>query len=387
MWLPTETETTPCAKQTSFCCTRGKQIKIAGISTGLLLIEHVQHLRTSAATHDARTTTQTHGRPWRRPSGPPHASPSHCALAGGSQSRVGPRCATRCDRACPRWRPSDILPQDGHMREEEWETKADRGHAVAQCQRHSGNTSHSIPVPSGQIGTCSLHRDDRHLTTFITPWGRYRYRVAPQGYVASGDGYSRRFDEIASDFPDKTKCIDDTLLWATDLEASFHQATKWLDLCGRSGITLNPEKFVFGADTVEFGGFEITRDSVRPSQKYLRAIRSFPIPQNITDIRNWFGLINQVAYPFSMTERMSPFRSLLKPDTRFQWDDTLQKLFEESKTVILDEICKGVKIFDKTKPTCLVTAWSKDGTGLWLLQKYCDCQTTPASKPFCCNTG
>ena len=62
--------------------------------------------------------------------------------------------STRCDRACPRWRPSDILPQDGHMREEEWETKADRGHAVAQCQRHSGNTSHSIPVPSGQIGTC-----------------------------------------------------------------------------------------------------------------------------------------------------------------------------------------------------------------------------------------
>ena len=61
----------------------------------------------------------------------------------------------------------------------------------------------------------ALHPDDRHLTTFITSWGRYRYRVAPQGYVASGDGYSRRFDEISSDFPDKTKCIDDTLLWAT----------------------------------------------------------------------------------------------------------------------------------------------------------------------------
>ena len=204
--------------------------------------------------------------------------------------------------------------------------------------------------------------------------------------MASGDGYSRRFDEIVSDVPDKTKCIDDTLLWATDPEASFHQATKWLDLCCRSGITLNQEKFIFGADTVEFAGFEVTRDSVRPSQKYLRAIRSFPTPQNITDIRSWFGLINQVAYTFSMTERMSPLRSLLKPDTPFQWDDTLQKLFEESKTVILDEICRGVKIFDKTKPTCLVTDWSKDGIGFWLLQKHCDCQTTPASKPFCCHT-
>ena len=33
-----------------------------------------------------------------------------------------------------------------------------------------------------------LHPEDRHLTSVITPWDRYRYRVAPQGYVASGDG-------------------------------------------------------------------------------------------------------------------------------------------------------------------------------------------------------
>ena len=172
--------------------------------------------------------------------------------------------------------------------------------------------------------TVALYPDDRHLTTFITPWGLYRYQVAPQGYVSSGDGYSRRFNEIVSDVPDKTKCIDDTFLWATNLEVSFHQATKWLDLCGRRGIALNPEKFIFGADTVEFGGFDVTRDSVRPSQKYLRAIRSFPTPHNITDIRSWFGLINQVAYIFSMTERMSPFRSMLEPDTTFQWDDTVR---------------------------------------------------------------
>ena len=155
----------------------------------------------------------------------------------------------------------------------------------------------------------------------------------------------------------------------------------------RNGITLNPEKFIFGADTVEFAVFEVTRGSVRPIQKYLRAIGSFPTPQNITYIRSWFGLINQVSYTFSMTERMSPFRFMLKPDTPFQWDGTLQKLFEKSKTVILDEICKGMKIFDKTKPTCLVTDWSKDGIGFWLPQKHCDCQTTLASKRFCCHTG
>ncbi len=33
----------------------------------------------------------------------------------------------------------------------------------------------------------ALAEEDRHYTTFITPWGRYRYLTAPQGYIASGD--------------------------------------------------------------------------------------------------------------------------------------------------------------------------------------------------------
>ena len=87
----------------------------------------------------------------------------------------------------------------------------------------------------------SLHPDDCHLTTFITPWGRYRYKTAPQDYIASGDKYSRRFDEIVLHIPDKTKCIDDTLLWTDNVTASSFQAVDWLDICGLNGIILNPK--------------------------------------------------------------------------------------------------------------------------------------------------
>jgi hypothetical protein len=43
------------------------------------------------------------------------------------------------------------------------------------------NGYHSVPI----------RECDRHLTTFITPWGRYRYCTTPQGYIASGDGDCR----------------------------------------------------------------------------------------------------------------------------------------------------------------------------------------------------
>ena len=236
------------------------------------------------------------------------------------------------------------------------------------------NGYHSVP----------LHPDDRHYTTFITPWGRFRYKVAAQGYIASGDGYTRRFDEIVADVPNKTKCIDDTLMWADDIRESFFQAVEYLDICGHNGVTLNPSKFVFAEDVVEFAGFELTMDSVRPCKKYLAAIREFPTPSNLTDVRSWFGLINQVAYAFASAKKMLPFRNLLKAGAKFSWNDELDNLFQESKDVIINEIEEGVRIFDKNRTTCLATDWSREGIGYWLFQKHCNCQPTQL---FCCHTG
>ena len=64
------------------------------------------------------------------------------------------------------------------------------------------NGYHSVP----------LREEDRYLTTFITPWGRYRYKVAPQGSAVSGDAYNRRYDEVLVDVVRKTKCVDDTAM-------------------------------------------------------------------------------------------------------------------------------------------------------------------------------
>lgn len=77
-------------------------------------------------------------------------------------------------------------------------------HGTKKSALDAWNEYHSVPI----------HQDDRHLTTFITPWSRYRYKTAPQGYIASGDGYTRRYDDIVAHIQNKTKCIDDVLLWA-----------------------------------------------------------------------------------------------------------------------------------------------------------------------------
>ena len=152
----------------------------------------------------------------------------------------------------------------------------------------------------------------------------------------------------------------------------------------KNGIILNPEKFQYARLTVDFAGFRITESSIEPLPKYLDSIRDFPTPNSLTDIRSWFGLVNQLANYAQLRDLMQPFRAFLSPKTPFIWNEQLQGCFETSKAAIIDLIKQGVAIFDMNKVTCLRTDWSNKGIGYYLSQKHCTCLS---NLPGCCENG
>ena len=217
--------------------------------------------------------------------------------------------------------------------------------------------------------------------TFLTPFGRYRYIVAPQGHMVSGDGFNERYSGITSNFSNVERCVDDSVMWANNIQESFTQVCQYLDLCAKNGIILNPKKFQFCQDTVDFAGLQITNTNVRPSEKLLQSINEFPSPQDITGARAWFGLVNQASYAFAMTEEMACFRHLLKPKIKFEGTAELETQFTRSKEAIINKIIEGVHLFDPKLTTCLATDFSGTGIGYFLLQKACSCES---KLPTCC---
>ena len=194
---------------------------------------------------------------------------------------------------------------------------------------------HSVP----------LRESDRHLTTFITPFGRWRYTRAPQGFLSSGHAYNLRFDAILSDFERKERCVDDTIHYDSDLVKHWMRTIKFLITVGQSGIVLNHDKFFFARKEVDFAGFRISDTTIEPQPKYLDAIRNFPTPTSITDIRSWFGLVNQVSNYAKLCDIMAPFKPFLSPKCSFNWTSELDAAFEASKISIVEAIHKGVEIF------------------------------------------
>ena len=100
------------------------------------------------------------------------------------------------------------------------------------------------------------------------------------------------------------RVIDDTLLYAVDLEGAFKQVAEYLTLVGKNGIVLNSDKFYFGEDTVDWAGISLTKDKAQPLLEHIKAIMEFPMPVNITDMRSYWALVNQVA-PFTASSNTS----------------------------------------------------------------------------------
>ena len=81
---------------------------------------------------------------------------------------------------------------------------------------------------------------------------------------------------------------------------------------------------------------------------------------------------------------MVPFRDLLKKEKKCYWDDVLQKLFEEARKKIAEEVFAGLEWYDVNKWTAVLTDYSKAGLGFIMTQKHCSCKKI---HPLCCEGG
>ena len=267
----------------------------------------------------------------------------------------------------------------------------------APRQTHHTKSPHAIAtaIPGNKVKTVldnwhgyhsvPIHPADRHLTTFLTPYGRYRYRTTPQGFISAGDGYTQRMDLIVDDIDDYEHCVDDSILWDDNIEDNFKRVCSFIAKCSKAGCVFNPSKFQFGEREVDFLGFRITDHGIQPHPDFIKSIQEFPRPQSITDVRSWFGLINQISYSFATASTMAPFRHLLSNKIPFYWSAELESAFEASKAEIIKQCEHGVRNFRPNAPTALATDWSKLAMGCWLTQKFCDCPGDP--RPGCCPTG
>ena len=210
------------------------------------------------------------------------------------------------------------------------------------------------------------------LTCFMTPWGRMKFLRAPMGLTVSGDEYLRRGDQALCGIPGTAKIVDDILTYDVTYRQHLSHVIDIIRRCDENRITLNPAKFQFARQEVDFCGYRVTPAGYTSDGEKLRAIAEFPQPQNITDLRSFLGLATQLG-PFSsdLADAASPLRDLLKKGRIWCWTSDHEVAFRDVKRVL--SAPPVMAYFDPCLATVLQTdASSTRGMGFALLQRHGD---------------
>ena len=90
---------------------------------------------------------------------------------------------------------------------------------------------------------------------------------------------------------------------------------------------------------MDFAGLRISDSTVEPLPKYIDTIHEYPTPENITNVKSWFSLVNQVSHNLQLRDMMEPFLSLR---VKVEWNDELDGFFTQSKDRIIEAVHEGV---------------------------------------------
>ena len=136
------------------------------------------------------------------------------------------------------------------------------------------------PKLSGAKLFSKLDDESSYLTTFNTPFGRYRFLRMPFGLRMSQDIFQFKIDETYRDCLGAIGIADDVTVYGkNDKEHDLH-LHETMERTRQAGIKLNDEKCDIKTKECNFFGILYTPDGVKPSPDKVRAIGSLEPPKD-----------------------------------------------------------------------------------------------------------
>lgn len=86
--------------------------------------------------------------------------------------------------------------------------------------------------------------------------------------------------------------IDDILVFSTTLEDHLVHLSLVLERLCHVGLKLKPSKCRFVRKEVEYLGHILTPDGLKPNPSLVEAVRNFPVPTNVQELRRSLGLVS-----------------------------------------------------------------------------------------------
>ncbi|XP_052768253.1 uncharacterized protein K02A2.6-like [Mya arenaria] len=212
-----------------------------------------------------------------------------------------------------------------------------------------------------------LDTESSKLTTFNTPFGRYRLLRAPFGIKSIPEIYQRTMTEMIEGLEGAQVIVDDILVWGKDekdyderLSAVLKRAEEW-------NLKLSEKKCQFRKDEVEYVGHKITKEGLKPDPEKVRAVQEMKQPTNTKELQTFLGFITYLQkFLPNMSQVSAPLRKLLEKDIAWHWETEQKDSFQALKKMASE--APVLAFYNKDETVVLNVDASSCGLGAVLLQ-------------------
>jgi hypothetical protein len=162
--------------------------------------------------------------------------------------------------------------------------------------------------------------------------------------------------------------MNDLLIGGKDWSELLEKLELVLEALSQAGFTLRLSKCEFGKIQLEYVGFDIGPDGIKPGRRKVMAILEFKQPHDTSGVQRFHGLTyNFRMFVMRFALRAEPLTRLLKDGVKFYWSNTQETAFTDLKKAISDT--PALRIYDPKAKTELHTDACAIGLAAMLLQE------------------
>ena len=146
-------------------------------------------------------------------------------------------------------------------------------------------------------------------------------------------------------------------MWATDLPTLYDRVRSIAQRCSDLNIALSKKKFAVGTE-FSFAGLIFSAEGIKPDPERIVSLSNFPVPKDVTGVRSFLGLANQLSGCVPDFAHMTvKLRELTAKKNAFLWLEDHQSEFEKVKKLLTSDMV--VTHFDRSLPVTVLTDASR----------------------------